>query len=140
MAKQLKNAKVKRGKGFGGKYDDDVLGRMLVKEMDINGFNLTAACRKIGISPTTFYNLKARCEWFRMAIEDVEECRLDTVEGRMMEKIIEEGNVPLIIFYLNNKGRRRGWGVKNEESSDISNQPITINIITEDDKSNPGSV
>ncbi|MBQ4080224.1 MAG: hypothetical protein II596_06050, partial [Thermoguttaceae bacterium] len=59
-----------------------------------------------------------------------DERTLDMVESKLIEGI-NEGNARLIIFYLNCKGKKRGYGLKNESESDKSNG-IVINITQEE--------
>ena len=65
------------------------------------------ACRQANVSRTQFY------EWckdpeFKAKVDEVYEEALDFVESKAFN-LIQEGCVPMTIFYLKTKGKKRGY-------------------------------
>lgn len=87
--------------------------------------NVSLTCEKLGISRFTFYKWRNEDAEFNEAVEDINERTLDFVESKMIQGI-QEGNTKLIIFYLNSKGRRRGYGAVENEAN--KNSAITLKI------------
>lgn len=92
--------------------------------------NVSLTCEKLGISRQTFYNWRAQDSEFNREVEEIDERTLDMVESKLIEGI-NEGNARLIMFYLNCKGKKRGYGLKNENETDKSSG-IIINISQEE--------
>lgn len=78
--------------------------------------DVTTICDRIGISRQTFYKWRQNDPEFDAAVNDINERALDFVESQMF-KGIKEGNAKLIMFYLMNKGRARGYAQKADEST-----------------------
>lgn len=92
--------------------------------------NISLTCDKLGVSRQTFYKWRAQDKEFDRAVEEINERTLDMVESKLIEGI-NEGNARLIMFYLNCKGKKRGYGLKNENESDKTGG-IIINISQEE--------
>ncbi len=65
------------------------------------------ACKQANVSRTQFY------EWckdadFKAQVDEITEEALDFVESRAFN-LIQEGSVPMTIFYLKTKGKKRGY-------------------------------
>ena len=75
---------------------------------------VSKVCERIGISRQTFYKWRQTDPEFDEAVREVNEHALDFVEGQLF-KGIAEGNAKLIMFYLMNKGRSRGYAPKPED-------------------------
>lgn len=91
---------------------------------------VSIACEKVGISRNTFYKWKREDAEFASAVDEIDERSLDFVEGCMF-KAIEGGDSRLIMYYLNNKGRKRGYGVRSPSDDNKSNT-ITLRISEEE--------
>lgn len=91
-----------------------------LKVLQKNFGNVSLTCETIGISRFEFYKWRKEDPEFNKAVEDINEFSLDMVESAMMKAIFEEGNSRLIMFYLNSKGKKRGYGLKNESDGDKS--------------------
>lgn len=100
--------------------------RQVLKVLSVRMGIVSLACEKVGISRQTFYRWKHEDPEFAQAVEEVNERALDLVEGYMFKQI-EAGDSRMIMFYLNNRGRRRGYGYKNESGGD-KNGSITLRI------------
>lgn len=91
--------------------------------------NVTATCQKIGISRQTFYKWRQTDPSFDAAVHEINEVTLDFVEAQMF-KGIKDGNAKLIMFYLVNRGRTRGYAPKPEDAA--RNNAINV-VITADE-------
>ena len=87
----------------------------IIEILSKNLGNVTAACEKVGISRATFYDWRRTDADFDEAITEINERTLDFVEGQLL-KGISVGNAKLIIFYLVNRGKSRGYSRKPEEA------------------------
>ena len=90
--------------------------------------NVTATCERVGISRATFYMWRQKDAEFDEAVREINENTLDFVESMLM-KGIKDGNAKLIMFYLMNKGRGRGYAEKPEPDS---HKPVNIVISQEE--------
>lgn len=91
--------------------------------------NVSGACEKVGVSRATFYLWRQEDTEFDQAVREINERTLDFVEQSMMSEI-KKGNAKLIIFYLMNRGRERGYCRKPE---DVQQRP-QVNIVLSDDE------
>lgn len=91
--------------------------------------NVSAACEKVGISRATFYDWRQNDPDFDAEISEINERALDFVEGKLLEGI-RAGNPKLIIFYLVNRGRSRGYSRKPEDlNQEPANAEATANAV-----------
>ena len=107
-----------------------ILKQETIKVLRISLGIVSAACEKVGISRQTFYRWKREDQEFAAAVDDVEERALDIVESYLFNGI-KAGDSRLIIYYLNNKGRKRGYGVRSP-IEDVRNNSITLKISEEE--------
>jgi hypothetical protein len=84
------------------------------------------SCKECKISRLSFYNLVNSDEEFANAVKEIEDDTLDFVEGKLFKRIAE-GSDSSIFFYLNNKGKRRGYNTNDNEAKE-EHTPITINL------------
>lgn len=91
-----------------------------------NVWNITSACRRVGLTRTTYYDWVATDPNFKEMVDEVEDMKLDFVEDQAMKKI-GEGCSRLIEFYLRTKGKKRGF---TEEITSYEDDTIefTLNI------------
>lgn len=79
---------------------------------------VSQACRKVGISRTAYYDYYNNDTEFKKKVDDLSNVALDFAESKLMENISKNKETS-IIFYLNNKGKVRGYnteqGVVNKE-------------------------
>ena len=86
--------------------------------------NVTKACSAVGIHKSTFYNYIRDDPEFAAAVKEVDEVCLDYAVDTLFKQM-NAGNAKATIFYLEKKGRARGFG----------ETPIDVNVnITEDAK------
>ncbi len=81
----------------------------------------TEICRKLNISYQTLYNYMKRYPKIKDALIEEEEKVLDMAEGNLFG-LIQNGDTSAIFYFLNNKGRGRGYG-----------QPYKTTIIEKDE-------
>lgn len=81
----------------------------------------TEICRKLNISYQTLYNYMKRYPKIKEALTEEEEKVLDMAEGNLFG-LIQNGDTSAIFYFLNNKGRGRGYG-----------QPYKTTIIDKDE-------
>lgn len=71
------------------------------------------SCKEARISRETFYKWLHKDKKFAAEVEAVLDEALDFVESKMFQSI-EAGDVRMIIFYLETKGKKRGYTKKVE--------------------------
>lgn len=69
---------------------------------------ISAACKAVGISPSTVYRWRKEDAEFRAAVDAVGEEQIDYVENKLLD-LINEGDTAATIYYLKTKGKKRGW-------------------------------
>jgi hypothetical protein len=94
--------------------------------------NVTLAAREVGIIRKTHYDWMNADAEYKAKVEELFDVALDFAEAKLME-LVEEKNITAVIYYLNNKGRVRGYNRKHEEE-DVDK---TVNIVINSPLSNP---
>lgn len=98
---------------------------VLLQNLEQNMGNVTLACHFGKCSRSTFYRYYKTDDEFKKAVDDIGEIALDIAESEMW-KLIKDGNVPTILFYLKCKGKNRGY-VERQEITGQDGQPINWN-------------
>lgn len=114
------------GKNYNARTQTRALKERTLNELKGTLGVVSIACDKVGVSRQTFYRWKREDPDFAAEVEDIEERALDVVEGCMFNGITA-GDSRLIIYYLNNKGRKRGYGIRSG-SDDNRSSTITLRI------------
>ena len=78
---------------------------------------ISAACEAANISRVTFYEWKNNDEDFANRIVEIDESRIDYVEGKLFENI-DANKTNEILFYLKTKGKNRGYVERQEHQID----------------------
>jgi hypothetical protein len=73
-----------------------------------NLFNITAACRAVGIHRSNYYRWIDEDLEFAQQVKLIQEEKLDFIESKLMEQI-KSGNIVAIIFALKCLGKGRGY-------------------------------
>jgi len=94
--------------------------------------NVSDACNGAGIGRTTFYRWKEKDKEFKQAVSDINEEALDFAETAL-KKLIQEGNVASIIFYLKTKGKDRGY-VEKIETEELGEALPPVQIVLPSNK------
>ena len=79
-----------------------------------HGF-LSGAATLLGCDRRTIYRAIERSPTLKTHVNDLREKRLDFAEGVLM-KLMQEGNVAAVIFFLKTQGRERGYTERLEVS------------------------
>jgi len=74
---------------------------------------VTTACKKVGVSRTTFYEYYNTDEKFKKDIDELEAVALDFAESQLHSQI-KNGSTAATIFYLKTKGKKRGYVERQE--------------------------
>lgn len=84
-----------------------------------------AVRQKLGISRRAFYNYRQRWPEIQQAIDDELEVGLDAAESQLM-KLVKQKDFRAIAFFLERRGRARGWGAQQQLAvkSETPLQPI----------------
>ncbi len=84
-------------------------------ELSLRNGIVSLACRRLGMSRTTFYSWKKTDQEFSDAVDVIMADQCDMVESQLLENI-QKGDTTAMIFYLKSKGQNNGYG--NVEMSD----------------------
>lgn len=98
---------------------------VLLQHMEQNMGNVTLACHFGKCSRSTFYRYYKSDDDFKLAVDEIQEIAIDIAESEMW-KLIKDGNVPTILFYLKCKGKSRGY-VERQEITGQDGSPINWN-------------
>ena len=103
----------------------EILKNNLLKALEKHLGIISTACKEVGCSRRTFYDLLEEDEEFKENYEELSEVSLDFVESKLHELIRQE-NPTAIIFYLKTKGKKRGYTEKQHfEVKTDSPNPLT---------------
>ena len=93
---------------------------------------ITTACKAVGISRASHYQYMENDPEYAAKVNELTEVQLDFVESKLIERI-NKGDTVAIIFYLNNKGKSRGYNRYNEEKRESIQWPsnFTFNVESE---------
>jgi len=101
--------KVHKKKQILPKKGETTRGRQLafVEAYTGNRFNISGACRSIGIGRSTFYKWQ-KLERFRQQLDDAIQEKIDLVEAALFRNA-QSGDPTSIIFFLKTVGKSRGY-------------------------------
>lgn len=95
---------------------------MIIAALDANQGLVYLAAESLGCTGQTIYNYAKRYAKVREAIKEHKEKRKDRVELSLW-KLINEGNVAAIIFYLKTQAKDRGY-IERQEVSGPEGAPV----------------
>jgi tRNA(Leu) C34 or U34 (ribose-2'-O)-methylase TrmL len=95
---------------------------VLLKHLEQNMGNITLACHFAKCNRSTYYRFYKNDIDFKKSVDDIQEAAIDICEAEMW-KLIKEGNVPTILFYLKTKGKKRGY-VERQEITGSDGTPL----------------
>lgn len=98
---------------------------VLLQHMEQNMGNVTLACHFGKCSRATFYRYYNNDDAFKLAVNDIKEIAIDICESELW-KLIKDGNVPSILFFLKTQGKSRGY-VERQELTGQDGTPINWN-------------
>lgn len=70
--------------------------------------NIYESCKAIGISREGYYEWLKKDEVFKTAVKEIKESLVDFAESKLIE-CVQNGQFQAIKWYLENKGKHRGW-------------------------------
>ena len=82
------------------------------------------AAKKCKITPQTHYRWLQDDAEYAEQVKEINEANLDLAESKLLQNI-KAGNQQAIMYYLNNKGKSRGYNTESE--TDKQPTPIIIN-------------
>lgn len=89
--------------------------------------NVAGACRAMSINRRTYYNWMDKDDKFKSIVQDITESLIDNAESKL-HKLINEGSVPAILFYLKTRAKSRGYIERSETDITSKGEQIKINI------------
>lgn len=94
----------------------------------------TEVCKRLQCSRKTVYNYINKYPEVAEAFEEEEDKVLDMAESSLFA-LIQNGDTAAIFYYLNNKGKKRGYGSykKNDDmlpDNDKAEQPVSGVLVT----------
>lgn len=95
---------------------------VLLKHLEQNMGNVTLACHFAQCNRSTYYRWIKEDNQFKQSVDDIQEAALDICEAEMW-KLIKDGNVPTILFYLKTKGKKRGY-IERQEITGSDGNPL----------------
>ena len=89
-----------------------------IKHLIENNFNISRACKIIGVSRRLYYEWIQVDQEFKEQIDDVYESRIDEWEA-CLQKNIKAGSDASVIFALKTLGKVRGWVERETSNSKV---------------------
>lgn len=99
-------------------------GNMLKHELFLsalahNNFNVSSACKEVGISRSTYYLWLGKYAWFSDKINELNESKIDLYEEALHQNILN-GDTRAIIFGLKTLGKERGYVEKDSVNRKVA--------------------
>lgn len=94
---------------------------------------VTTACKMAKLSKNTYYEWYKSDENFRKKAELISEVGLDMAESQL-HKLIDQGCVPAVIFYLKTKGKHRGFVEKSIVQNETGSKKDKLSWLNNDEK------
>ena len=104
--------------------------RALIEAMEASLGVVTTACKKVGVSRTTFYEYYNTDAAFKKTIDELEAVALDFAESQLHAQIMK-GSTAATIFYLKTKGKKRGY-IERQEIEAVGGKMFQIEVLGED--------
>ena len=88
---------------------------------------VTTAAKQIGIDRTTHYDWMKADPEYKAAVDAIEDVALDFAESKLHAQIAK-GDTTATIFYLNNKGKKRGYNRPDSNEKKQQQWPTSISF------------
>ena len=85
---------------------------------------VTEASKAVGIHRSTHYQWMEDDERYKDSVDDLKNEALDVAESALHSLIREGRNVTAIIYYLNNRGKSRGYNTIEAENGSVKHEYI----------------
>lgn len=101
--------------------------RAMIEALEQSLGIVSEACRICKVGRTTHYDWLESDPEYKQAVEAIGDIALDFVESQLFKQIKEQ-NTTATIFYLNNKGKRRGYntGLQHQTTEQGEQAKITL--------------
>lgn len=109
-------------KSKGGRPEKYSIKTVLKAIKDTGGIR-TTICSNLKCDRKTLFKYINKYPEIKEAIEDEEESVLDLAENSLFA-LIQNGDTAAIFYYLNNKGKKRGYGYQREKLPDTTDAPV----------------
>jgi len=112
--------------------------KAMLEALEKTAFNVSAACRMVGIDRRTHYDWLHKSNTYKKRCEEIQESLIDLAESQLLKKIKKE-DLGAIIFFLKTKGKKRGYTERIEtETKEVneftSDKAIQIYLPKKEDK------
>ncbi len=107
--------------------------RQIVNFYIENNFNKCKAAAAMGMSAVNLFRLINEREGLKDMMTEVEEQRIDMAEAKLQE-LISFGDFRAVKFFLDRKGRKRGYGQKVEIIKDEGDRKFSVVKIIDGEK------
>tara|TARA_R110002020_G_scaffold100467_1_gene237480 strand:- start:2531 stop:2884 length:354 start_codon:yes stop_codon:yes gene_type:complete len=87
--------------------------RQMITAMEQNLCIVTKAAFEVGITRKTHYDWMRKDKKYKEAVDELQNATLDHVESKLHE-LIDDLNVPSVLFYMKTKGKQRGYIERSE--------------------------
>ena len=99
---------------------------------------VVSTCRKVGITPPTFYNWYNEDPEFAEKVDEIRELAKDSVEAKIYQKI-NEGDTTMLIFFAKTKMKDRGYVERQEltgrDGRDLLETPsVDLTLLTDEQR------
>ncbi len=118
--------------GSNGHIKKELFLQALEKSLGI----VTTACRATDTPRSTYYKWIKDDKEFSKSVSEIENIALDFGESKLHE-LMSSGNASSVIFFLKTKGKGRGYIEKQELDITSGNEPITIELNLNENKTGP---
>ena len=99
----------------------------MVKIYESNQCSMSDTAKALGTTQGTLRDRLNRNPELRKRFEEIEDARIDKAERKLDDKI-NDGDFRAIKFFLETKGRRRGYGKQVEITGGTTNKTLNINV------------
>lgn len=133
MANTKKKTTGKRSREGGYKYSDKMVidairgtGKWAgVDGPNSSGGNVTTICDRLGCARKTFYSWLEKRAAITEAYAHEKETMLDMAEDSLM-RLVLDGELGAICFFLKCQGKRRGWIEKQEIDANVNSRATVV--------------
>lgn len=122
---------IRRKKRLTNKHNDDFLRKFIDVYAALDG-HVSNTCKALKLERRTYYDW-LKIDWFKQAIDDVNESFIDTAE--IMLKRRQRKSDACLIFYLKTKGRSRGYDDRQTIALEGRTQIVIEGVSRKDRKS-----
>lgn len=94
--------------------------------------NVSVTCQKCNVSRTLYETWTNTNDDFKLAVSHIEEAQVDFAETALKKKI-QQGDTKAITYFLDNKGRHRGYGQKIDINNTHTHRPTELSHLSDEE-------